>query len=44
VSVEFLGGRWWITTACPPDAHPTGQPCSACWPDPHNHPAPEETP
>ena len=46
MSLEFLAGKWWITTACPIDAHEDGNPCSACWPDPHDHPAPtlDDTP
>lgn len=40
MSVEFLDGKWYITTACPVGAHKDGKPCASCWPDSHDHPPP----
>lgn len=41
MSVEWLDGKWYITTACP-EPHEDGKPCASCWPDSHDHPPPHE--
>ena len=31
MSIEFLAGKWYKTTACWPGSHDDGQPCGRCW-------------